>query len=78
MKALERPVEDPDMLEEYDFSGGERGKYAARYAKGTNLMLIDPDVLDVFPDEQAVNAALRALAGIVRQSAGSSETESPS
>ena len=40
---------DPDMLEEYDFSKGVRGKYAKRYAEGTNVVLIDPDVAEFSP-----------------------------
>ncbi len=52
---------DQDMLEEYDFSEGVRGKYAKRYAEGTNVVLIDPDVADFFPDHDTVNDALRSL-----------------
>lgn len=58
---------DVDMREEYDFSGGVRGKYAERYAEGTNLVLLDPDVARVFPDSAAVNEALRALVRIVER-----------
>lgn len=50
---------DPDMLDEYDFSGGVRGKYAERYAVGTNVVMLDPDVAAAFPNERAVNEALR-------------------
>jgi len=50
---------DPDMLDEYDFSGGTRGKYADRYASGTNVVMLDPDVAAAFPNERAVNEALR-------------------
>lgn len=56
------------MLPEYDFSRGVRGKYAARYARGTNLVLLDPDVARLFPDAEAVNRALRACGEIVRSS----------
>lgn len=52
---------DPDMLEEYDFTGGVRGKYAKRYAEGTNVVVIDPDIVEYFPDHDSVNAALRSL-----------------
>ena len=52
---------EPEMLEEYDFSTGIRGKYAARYAAGTNLILLAPDVAEAFPDSDAVNDALREL-----------------
>lgn len=55
------------MRSEYDFSRGVRGVTAARYAQGTNIVVIDPEVLDVFPDSRAVNEALRALAPVVRQ-----------
>ncbi len=54
------------MRAEYDFSGGVRGKYAERYAQGTNVVLLDPDVAEVFRDQASVNRALRALAGIIR------------
>ncbi len=49
------------MRREYDFSRAVRGATAARYAQGTNIVVIDPDVLDVFPDAEAVNETLRAL-----------------
>ncbi len=55
------------MRPEYDFSRGERGVTARRYAEGANLVAISPDVLDVFPDGAAVNEALRALAPILRR-----------
>jgi len=58
---------DPDMLEEYDFSGGIRGKYAERYAEGTNVVVIDPDVAEFFPDQETVNQALRGLAEIIKR-----------
>jgi hypothetical protein len=53
------PPDEP--LPEYDFRGGARGKYAAGYAAGANLILLDADVADEFPDAEAVNRALRAL-----------------
>ena len=56
---------DQDLLPEYDFSKGERGKYAARVAKGNNVVVLDKDVQSLFPDSAAVNAALRALAQAV-------------
>lgn len=58
---------DPDMLEEYDFSKGIRGKYARRYAKGTNVVLIDTDVSEFFPDHDAVNDVLRSLIRIIKK-----------
>jgi len=50
-----------DMRAEYDFSKGVRGKYAKRYAEGTNVVFLDADVLKVFPTSAAVNRALRSL-----------------
>jgi hypothetical protein len=50
---------DDDMLEEYDFSNAEIGKYAKRYAEGTNVVVLDPDVAAVFKTAEAVNAVLR-------------------
>jgi hypothetical protein len=51
-----------ELREEYDFSGGVRGKYAARYAEGSNVVVLDPDVAKDFPDAPSVNRALRHLA----------------
>ena len=56
-----------ELLDEYDFSQGVVGKYAKQYAEGTNIVLLDPDVAKVFPDSEAVNQALRALAQIIEQ-----------
>ena len=42
------------MLEEYDFNRGVRGKYAKRYREGTNVVVIDPDVAEYFPDHESV------------------------
>ena len=55
------------MRPEYDFSSGVRGVTAAQYAQGTNVVVIDPKVLDVFPDGKSVNETLRALAPVIRQ-----------
>jgi hypothetical protein len=55
---------DDELRPEYDFSqlkGGVRGRYAERYQAGTNLVLLDPDVAQAFPSENAVNEALRLL-----------------
>ena len=64
MKKLPR---DPDMLEKYDLSKGVRGKYAQRYAEGTNVVVIEPDVAKIFPDHDSVNQALRSLAEIIKR-----------
>ena len=52
---------DPEMLDEYDFSNGVRGKYADRFVEGGNVVVLDPDVAQVFTDSESVNQALRAL-----------------
>ena len=58
-------TQDKDTLRpECDFSqlkSRGRGRYAKRYHEGTNLVLLAPDVADVFPDAASVNEALRAL-----------------
>ena len=47
------------MRDEYDFSGGIRGKYAERFAQGSNVVVLDPDVASEFATSEAVNHALR-------------------
>lgn len=61
-----RKTNDVDMLKEYDFSQGVRGKYAKEYAKGTNIAILDPEVAKVFHDSRSVNEALRSLLPIIR------------
>lgn len=56
-----------EMLKEYDFSSGVRGKYARRYRTGANIVVLSPDVADIFPDSQSVNEALRTLAKIAQR-----------
>ena len=58
---------DPEMLDEYDFGQGARGKYSERYAEGSNIVILSPDVAEVFRDSESVNEALRALIKIARQ-----------
>ncbi len=53
-----------EMREEYDFSRGVRGKYAKRFAQGSNVVILDPDVAALFPTSKDVNKALRALADL--------------
>jgi hypothetical protein len=50
-----------EMLDEYDFSGGVRGKYARQFSEGCKLIVLDPDVAEVFPDAESVNKTLREL-----------------
>jgi len=49
------------MRDEYDFSQGERGKYARRYAQGANVVVLEPDVAKVFSDSKSVNVSLRRI-----------------
>lgn len=60
---------DPDMLDEYDFSNGVRGKYAARYREGTNIVRLDDDVAAMFPNSAEVNEALRTLGKLIQHHA---------
>ena len=58
------PAERDEIRPEYDFAtmkGGVRGKYVERYRAGTNLALLDPDVAEAFPTDEAVNEALRTI-----------------
>jgi len=57
----------PEMLNEYDFSKGVRGKYVKRYAAGSNVVVLLPDIAEAFPDSESVNEALRVLLKIARQ-----------
>ena len=54
-------VNSEDMLEEYDFSSGVRGKYAERFANGSLIVVLEPDVAEAFPDSESVNRVLRSL-----------------
>ena len=64
---MQKMRNDPDLLAEYDFRGGVRGKYAKRYAEGTNVVVLDPDVAEYFTDHRAVNAVLRSLLPLLRR-----------
>lgn len=63
-----RKKRDPEMRAEYDFSQGVRGKYAKRYAEGTNIVLLSADVAAAFPNSDSVNNALRGLMELARKS----------
>ncbi len=58
------------MRREYDFSKGVRGKHAAKYAAGTNVVVLDPDVARDFPTAQSVNETLRAVSQLIRRRTG--------
>ena len=61
MSPKHQTTNSDDMLPEYDFSNAVRGKYYERYRQGTNVVLLDPDVAEVFSNATAVNEALRLL-----------------
>jgi hypothetical protein len=56
-----------EILPEYDFSSGIRNKYASRYAPGSTVVVLEPDVAAAFPNSKDANEALRALAGIIQK-----------
>ena len=63
------PIRADDLRSEYDFGamkGGVRGKYAHRVREGTNIVLIEPEVAEAFPTEQAVNEALKGVLNTAR------------
>lgn len=66
MKRASEKKAEPDIQPEYDFSRGVRGQYARRYADGTNVVVLEPDVAKAFPSAEAVNRSLRAVAEIIR------------
>ncbi len=68
-KEVENEMED-ELRPEYDFAQmkeGVRGKYVERYRSGTNLVLLDPDVAQAFPNDAAVNEALRLLMQVAQR-----------
>ena len=66
MSLKNSPESAEEMRDEYDFSGGVRGKFYNEYVKGTNVVLLDADVAEVFRDSETVNQALRTLITIAR------------
>ena len=68
-----KKIKHEEMRKEYrweDLGKGIRGKYSDEYEKGTNLVLLSPDVAKAFPDDASVNEALRSLIKIAQQSKG--------
>lgn len=60
-----------EMRREYDIRGGIRGKYYERFRQGTNVVLLEPDIAEVFHDSESVNRALRVLIDVARTHARS-------
>jgi hypothetical protein len=56
-----------EMASEYDFTGGVRGKYAREYRNGSNVVVLDPDVAEVFTDSDSVNGTLRVIVGLMKR-----------
>ena len=52
----------------YDFSAGERGRYAGRIRGGARVVWLESEVAKVFPDSRSVNRALRLIADVARKS----------
>jgi len=67
MKNPKKKAAGSEMRAEYDFSKGVRGKYAKRFAEGSNVVVLDPDVAGMFPDSKIVNDTLRAVARIAQK-----------
>jgi hypothetical protein len=71
MRLKSQPRADEDLRPEYDFdfSQGERGRYYKRLlAEGSNIVVLEPDIAEAFPDSAAVNSALRSLLEFARLS----------
>ena len=68
-------TENDDIREDYDFSGGVRGKHHRAYRDGTNLVLLEPDVAKIFTSSKAVNRALRMLMELAGNVIGRHPTE---
>jgi hypothetical protein len=64
---MKKTNSDTEMLKEYDFSKGIRGKYAKKYHEGTNVIVLDPEVAKEFPDSESVNEALKYLMLIINK-----------
>lgn len=58
-----------NMRPEYDFSRGKRGVHHAAYSAGTNVVFLEPDLVEAFPDSESVNQALRLLVRLSRTQA---------
>ncbi len=67
MKKIKTRRGEIPIRPEYDFSKGTRGKYANEFAKGTNIVVLDPDVAKVFKDSASVNEILRSISRIAAQ-----------
>jgi len=70
MKKVKEPDELRPQYRREDLGKGVRGKYFESYQKGSNLVLLNPEVAKVFPTEAAVNKALKSLIDVAQKSTG--------
>lgn len=66
---------DDEMRTEYDFSGGVRGKYYEAYQQATNVVVLEPDLAEIFRDSASVNEALRSLVKLAKSVVEKSDSE---
>ena len=76
MKKASNKKSNQDMLKEYDFSKGVRGKYARAFAEGSNVVVLPPDLAQAFPTAEAVTEALRGLVSLAQKAATSHRANS--
>ena len=67
------PEGNDDMLPEYDFTNGAKGRHHEAYNAGTNVILLEPDIAKVFPDSVSVNRVLRLLLNLAKDSASTNK-----
>ena len=66
MKKTEKDYPVDEILPEYDLSKGVTGKYYEKYRKGTNIVLLERDVAEMFPSSETVNRTLRAVGELIK------------
>jgi hypothetical protein len=66
MSPQTQPTDTDEMRPEYDFSHGVRGKHYQAYRAGTNVVFLEPDLAEAFPDSASVNQALRLLVRLAK------------
>lgn len=69
MSPQAQPNDSDEMRPEYDFSRGIRGKHYQAYRAGTNVVFLEPDLVEAFPDSASVNQALRLLVRLAKTKA---------
>jgi hypothetical protein len=69
VKSMNSDIENDDMLDEYDFSDAVQGKYVSLLQKHGHMIMLAPDVAEVFPDSETVNSTLRGLIPAIKNQA---------